>query len=175
MEQTAPGPDPLTRLALEKLNDIVLPEPISWMPQTWGWLALAFLLLLLIAWTLLRRHRRYVANRYRREALAELARLETTLSGDHGRAEAVAGIAELLKRVALRAWPRTATASLSGKAWVDFLKQNDGGELSAPPASRLLDDLEYHAPGDLSAIAESDARRFAAAARRWIERHHVSA
>jgi cbb3-type cytochrome oxidase subunit 3 len=173
MEQTAPpGPDPLTRLALENLNDIVLPQPVSWLPQTWGWLALALILLALIAWALWRRHQRYLADRYRREALAELDRIEATLGTADTRDRAIAGIAELLKRVALHAWPRATTASLSGPAWLAFLKQHDGDALSAGPASCFLDDLEYHADGDL---AEGDVRQFAEAARRWIERHHVSA
>lgn len=175
MEKTASEPDPLTRLALEKLNDIVLPEPISFMPQTWGWLALALILLALIAWALIRRHRRHVANRYRREALAELGRIEATLASVDGRAQAIAGIAELLKRVALKAWPRTATAPLSGKAWLAFLAQHDGGDFSSPPASQLLDDLEYRSRAALAGVDESDARQFADLARRWIERHHVSA
>jgi len=174
MEQTAPpGPDPLTRLALEKLNDIVVPQPVAWLPQTWGWLALALLLLALIAWGLLRRHRRHVANRYRREALADLGSIEATLGAAETRAQAIAGIAEILKRVALKAWPRPATASLSGKAWLAFLAQHDGGSLATEPASRFLDDLEYHA--DAAHMEENDARHFAEAARRWIERHHVSA
>lgn len=175
MEQTTPGPDPLTRLALEKLNDIVLPAPVSFMPQTWGWLALALFLLALIAWALLRRHRHYVANQYRREALAELARIEATLGAAAERGQAVTRIAELLKRVALKAWPRTATASLSGKAWLAFLKQHDGGDFSTAPAARLLDDLEYQARDRLAGVDESDARQFARLARRWIERHHVPA
>lgn len=176
MEQTAPpGPDPLTRLALEKLNDIVLPQPVSWLPQTWGWLALALIFLALIAWALLRRHRHYVANRYRREALAELARIEAKLDVADDRGQAIAGIAELVKRVALKAWPRTATAALSGKAWLAFLEQHDGGDFSTAPAARLLDDLEYHSRDTLAGVDESDARQFAGLARRWIERHHVSA
>lgn len=165
MEPAAPsGPDPLTRLALEKLNDIVLPQPVSWLPQTWGWLALALLLLALLAWALWRRHRRYVANRYRREALAEIDRLTATLG-----IGATTGIAEVLKRVALKAWPRETTASLSGAAWLAFLKQQN---FTSDTASRILDDLEYHAGPDLT---ESDARHFADDARRWIERLHVSA
>lgn len=175
MEQTTPGPDPLTSLALKKLNDIVLPAPVSFMPQTWGWLALAFILLALIAWAVLRRHRHYVANRYRREALAELARIEVTLGGAAERGQAIMHIAELLKRVALTAWPRTATASLTGKAWLAFLKQHDGGDFSAGSAARFLDDLEYHPRDGLAGVDESDARQFAGLARRWIERHHVSA
>jgi hypothetical protein len=176
MDQTAPpGPDPLTRLALEKLNDIVLPEPVSWLPQTWGWLVLALILFALIVWALWRRHRRYVADRYRREALTELSRLEASLGAAKERAQAITGIAELLKRVALKAWPRAATASLSGSAWLSFLKQHDGGELAAGPASQYLDDLEYHSDVALAGTEENDARQFADAARRWIERHHVSA
>lgn len=163
MEPSAPqGPDPLTALALEKLNDIVQPQPVSWLPQTWGWLALALLLLALVAWALWRRHRRYVANRYRREALAEIDRL----TGTPGTA---AGIAEVLKRVALKAWPRAETASLSGAAWLSFLKQQG---FSGEAAARFLDDLEYHAGENQ---AEGDARRFAEEARRWIERLNVSA
>lgn len=175
MDKTAPQPDPLTALALEKLNDIALPQPVSFMPQTVGWLVLALILLALLAWALLRRYRHYVANRYRREALAELAHIEATLGSAEVRGQAIAGIAELLKRVALTAWPRAAAASLSGKAWLGFLKQHDGGAFAEAPASRLLDDLEYHSRDVLAAVEESDARRFADAARRWIERHHVSA
>lgn len=165
MEPTSPpGPDPLTTLALEKLNDIVQPQPVSWLPETWGWLALALLLLALVAWALWRRHRRYLANRYRREALAEIDRLAAT-----GGAGAVTGIAQVLKRVALKAWPRAETASLSGAAWLAFLKRQG---FSGEAAARILDDLEYRAG---SAPAEEDARRFAREARRWIERLHVSA
>lgn len=163
MEPAAlPGPDPLTTLALEKLDDIVLPQPVSWLPQTWGWLALALLLVALVAWVLWRRHRRYVANRYRREALAEIDRL-TAIQG----VGAMTGIAEVLKRVALKTWPRAETASLSGAAWFAFLKQHD---FSGAP--QFLDDLEYRAGADL---AEDDVRQFADDARRWIERFHVSA
>lgn len=172
MDKTAPGPDPLTKLALEKLNDIAVPEPVSYMPQTWGWLLLAFILLGLIAWALLRRHQRYVANRYRREALAELARAEATLGTAGSRAEAIADIAELVKRVALHAWPRSDTAALTGKAWIAFLAQHEGGAFTQEPASQFLDDLEYQAR---ASVDESDARQFAQVARRWIERHHVPA
>lgn len=175
MDQTAPQPDAVTKLALEKLNDLALPGPVSWMPQTWGWLALALMILALIAWALLRWWQRYVANRYRRAALAELDLIEPALAAEATRAGAIVGIAELLKRVALHAWPRPATAPLSGAAWLAFLKGHDGAYFSADPARRFLDDLEYHAPGDLAVIDESDARLFARLARRWIERHHVSA
>lgn len=165
MEPAAPpGPDPLTKLALEKLNDIVLPQPVSWLPQTWGWLALALLLAALLAFALWRRHQHHVANRYRREALAELDRLEATSGTPDARV-----VAEILKRVALHAWPRAATASLSGAAWLDFLKQRG---FSGDSAALFLDDLEYHGDADL---ADGDARQFAGDARRWIERFHVSA
>ncbi|HEX4987063.1 MAG TPA: DUF4381 domain-containing protein, partial [Burkholderiales bacterium] len=105
-------------------------------------------LLAVAAWALWRWHRRREANRYRREALAELARLED-----------VAGIPPLLKRTALAAWPRKEVAALSGAQWVAFLR-------ASGPLADLLDDAEYSGvpvPGEQAK----------AAAQRWIQEHRI--
>lgn len=175
MEPAQTQQDPLTRLALEKLADIAVPPPVSWMPQTWGWALLALVaaaLLLLAVW---RWHRRRVANRYRREALAELTRIEQKLGDASARAEALEAMPELLKRVALAAWPRDAVASLSGGSWLAFLRKHGGDKSFPEPAAQLLDDLEYRSRQTRTAVSEDDARMFAASARRWIEGHSVSA
>jgi hypothetical protein len=160
--------DPLdasTRAALQKLNDIVLPPPVSWWPQTWGWAVLGALLAAAAAWWGWRAWRHWKANRYRREALAELDRLET--GSPVILAEA---LPELLKRVALAAWPRKTVAPLSGPDWVSFLRTNGGAAGFSDDAARLLDDLEYRAAPDAEA-----SRSAARAVRRWIEGHVVSA
>jgi len=36
--------DPMTETALRSLHDIAVPPHVSWLPQTWGWAALAVLL-----------------------------------------------------------------------------------------------------------------------------------
>lgn len=175
MDPVTPQPDAATSLALEKLADITLPPPVSWMPQTWGWAVLALLVAALAVAALLRWHRHQVANRYRREALVELTRIEQRLGDRAARAEAIAGMSELLKRVALAAWPRAAVASLSGAAWIGFLRQHGGEHFFPQPAARLLDDLEYRSNEVRAALSENDARLLAASARRWIEGHIVSA
>ena len=174
MEQTDPPLlDAATRAALQKLADITTPSPVSWVPQTWGWVVMAVLLLLLVLWGLWRWRAHRAANRYRREALAELSAIKSRLAAPQDRAEMLAGIANLLKRTALGAWPRDAVASLSGDQWVAFLRKTAGPSGFPDDAARLLDDLEYRRPPD--AIGEKQADAFAAAARDWIERHHVPA
>ena len=175
MDPSTQQPDHLTRLALDQRADIVTPLPVSWWPQTWGWGLLALILLALAAVAFVRWLRRYRANRYRREALAELSELEARLADAATRDEAVAAMPELLKRVALAAWPRSAVASLTGKDWIEFLRQHGAGTPFDPPAARLLDDLEYHPRKSLDAVSEADVRAFLNSARRWIEGHVVSA
>lgn len=177
MEQNAPPPmlDAATRAALQQLADIATPSPVSWMPQTWGWAALAIVLVLLAAWGFWRWHTYRQANRYRREALAELSALEAHLAGAQDRAQLLVSIAALLKRTALGAWQRPAVASLSGQGWVAFLRKSAGSSGFPDDAATLLDDLEYRAGRSLGDVDETRVAAFAAAARRWIERHHVPA
>ena len=61
---------------LAMMHDLVMPDPMPWLPQTPGWwIVLGWLvaMLFLAAWQVVKRRRR---NRYRREALAELKAIE---------------------------------------------------------------------------------------------------
>ena len=58
-------PDPAS---LQNLNDIVLPEAVSWWPLANGWYYLFGVLLLLLAWFAYRMIRSWRRNGYRREA-----------------------------------------------------------------------------------------------------------
>jgi hypothetical protein len=157
--------DATTRAALQKLHDIALPPPVLWWPQTWGWAVLVALLVAASGWWGWRSWRRWKANRYRREALAELDRLEA------GPPAALAeALPELLKRVALAAWPRTIVAPLSGPGWVAFLRTNGGTAGFSDAAAALLDDLEYR-----PAPSAEAARAAAKSVRQWIEGHSVPA
>lgn len=173
MAETAVSLDATTRAALQKLADIAEPPPVSWMPQTWGWAVLAAVMLALIGWLAVRGARRYAANRYRREGLSELDRIEARLADDGERRQALAAMPALLKRVALAAWPRTEVASLSGASWVAFLRAH-GGTVGFPDnAARLLDDLEYRS--DAPPMSADEARSIVSVLRNWIEGHVVSA
>ncbi|UVC11867.1 DUF4381 domain-containing protein [Rhizobium sp. TH2] len=161
--------DTSTEAALKSLNDIVVPPPISYIPQTWGWAALAVIFAMLLALGLWRWIRRWQANRYRREALAELETLSEHGMMQNGPARFDQELAELLKRTALAAWPREEVAKLSGSDWAAFLKRHGtGGDVLAG----LVDEREYRT--DIAPTTDERAR-LVEAARRWIEDHHVSA
>ena len=75
---------------------------------------------------------------YRRAALRELRG-----------AESVVSIAELLKRAALAASPRTQVASLTGSAWVNWLAETGGRPVPAAVSQTLT----------IGVFAERDVRR----------------
>ncbi|QFY64081.1 DUF4381 domain-containing protein (plasmid) [Rhizobium grahamii] len=170
MEQEA-RPDPITEAALRSLKDIAVPQPVSWIPQTWGWMALALILLAAILLWALVLYRRWRRNAYRREALRLLDEIADDFRRQQTRDGAGARLGELLKRTALAAWPRKTIAAMSGTDWIDFLSANQGSDIGESLKS-YLNDLEYRSGATPSADATNDLLRDA---RRWIERHHVSA
>jgi hypothetical protein len=174
MDKPASLPDPQTEAALRSLKDIVIPAPVSWFPQSWGWIALAVILAAVLLAMLVRRVLRYRADRYRRDALLELRALEPGFRDPATRAHAVQALAELLKRTALAAWPRPDIASLSGAAWIAFLKKQDDNGVGEALAT-MLADLEYQDAAGLRSVPADFAADVVAGARQWIERHHVSA
>ena len=167
MEQAPPPPiDPLTATALRSMKDIVLPAPISWFPQTWGWLLLAALLAAALIFCALIAIRRYRENAYRREALVMLSDIEKHLS----RQSALQELALLIKRVSLSTFGRQKTGSLSGKDWAKFIE--DHSEEDCRLLGKIVDDAEYRGAA-MDQLPATFAPELAADARRWIEKHHV--
>lgn len=173
MEPQALRLDPMTEAALKSLRDVAVPEPVSWMPQTWGWALLGSLLVLAIIAFGICRLRRYRANAYRREALALLFDVEEKMSDPARRHEGVHELAELLKRVMLVAWPRKDVAAMSTASWVRFFHE-DGEETPGRAAlEKLLDDFEYRDDRTLDTMPSNVGTDLTMAAREWIEGHHV--
>ncbi|NEJ82842.1 DUF4381 domain-containing protein [Rhizobium leguminosarum bv. viciae] len=166
--------DRITEMALHSLHDIATPEPVSWMPQTWGWGVLAGALLVMLALTGIRWILRYRANAYRREALALLNVVDEQLRNPATRCDGILELGEILKRTALAAWPRREVASLSGDGWVRFLDAHDQ-DGAGRALERLLDDFEYHRAEIVADLPSNVCSDLVAAARDWIERHHVPA
>ncbi len=174
MEPQQAAPDPLTEAALRSLKDIALPPPVSWMPQTWGWVLLAMALLAAAGVIVLVWWRRFEANAYRREALGQLVLIERRIKDPVTRQDAVHELALLLKRVALAISGRSETASLSGASWVRFIDsrtENGAGQA----LGKMLDDSEYHGEDDAGSLYTDGGADLIADARKWIEQHHVSA
>jgi hypothetical protein len=160
---------PNTPASLQALRELPLPAPVSYAPQTVGWLVVLILLAALaltFAWIA---RRRYERERYRREALDALAAIEAKFERDD--MSALADIAPLMKRTALAIAPREHVASLSGASWLKYLKQTyhafDTG------SAALLYTASYAPREHLDAITREQASRLLKAARDWIEHHHV--
>lgn len=148
---------------LDLMNDLVLPEPVSWMPQTIGWLVTAIWLVAIAVSAGWYGFRRWQKNRYRREALAELASLEAQAKTDPS---AAAGeIAALVKRTALAAFPRRTVANLHSADWARFLCDSAGGDAQVEHAAAQIAVAAYRTDVDGNALV--------APARRWIEVHRA--
>lgn len=120
---------------IDQLVEPLPPEPVSMAPQTWGWVALAVILVALLATASYRLWLRRRGNAYRRIALEQLRTDGTT----------VAQAAAILRRSALVAFPRAQVAGLTGGEWIGFL-ETTGKEAIDPAVAKELTHLVYAAP-----------------------------
>jgi hypothetical protein len=144
---------------LPKLHDYYQPAPPTWTPQTPGWYMLFALVGLSLLFLALHLLRNWLANRYRREALRELA----TIPPDQ--------LSSLLKRTALAVWPREEVASLSGEPWLRFLDTTASSELFHNNEGRRIEEIALHP----SAISIEEEQTLRTAAAEWIRSHRVQA
>ncbi len=85
---------------LDQLRELPLPPPVPYFPATWGWVVVALLAVVSVACGVYVWQRRRRRNRYRRQALAELARIQRESAGQP---LAARQLPDLLKRTALAA------------------------------------------------------------------------
>lgn len=150
---------------LAALRDIHTPGMIeSWPPAVGWWVLAAVLLIASIAaviWVL----RRWRANQYRREALAEMDLLLSQNKQDHQDREYLVALQQLLKRVALTKFPRESVAGLYGEAWLQFLDRSSNSHaFSIGPAEALID-------GNYRPDINIDVAALDHCARQWITQH----
>ncbi|CAE6729903.1 hypothetical protein R69927_01762 [Paraburkholderia domus] len=166
-------PDPSGQL--KPLQELPLPDTVSYVPQTIGWVLAAVVLMVAVGVAIWIGRRRREKQRYRRVALTELASIEASLASARAdpeqRATALADIPRLIKRTALAVVPREQVAALTGSEWLAFL-QRTHGHFDARSGALLA--LASYAPRDVvAAIPEDDAAALIGHTRDWIERHHV--
>lgn len=151
--------------SLQNLNDIVMPAAVPWWPPAPGWYVLGAVVLLLAAWLAFRAARRWLGNRYRREALRELQRIRSGSA-------AVSQLPALLKRCALSAWPREEVASMTGASWHQFLDTSAAMDRFCKGQGEALDRLSYATSGR-HGLSEKQLEAVFSASEAWLRRHHV--
>jgi Domain of unknown function (DUF4381) len=164
----------MSNSALQRLHEIILPDPVSWMPQTIGWYAIFGLILFVAGWWVHRSLRHYRTNRYRRLALKELTVIERELQQPEKRAKALSEIPVLLKRASLSAFPRSEVAGLSGEKWLAFLDKTMGGKNFTQGEGRLLPELAYAPVQRIAQLPDEQIGKLLQLIRRWIKIHVTS-
>lgn len=151
---------------LAQLRDIHTPGMIETWPPAPGWWILAALGALLVIAGLTWLFRYWRANRYRREAMSELAQLFEHWQKSEDDLAYLESLQRLLKRAALTSFPREDVAGLTGEAWVQFLDRTTGShDFSIGEAEALIDGT--YRP-DISVDIES----LNLVAKGWIRKHH---
>lgn len=148
---------------LDLMHEIVVPNPVSWLPATEGWWALSGWAIAMSAIALLQLRAWWRRNRYRREAVAELDVIARKADADP--AVAAADIAALIKRTALAAFPREQVASLYGTQWAQFISATAGND---PVVADLVEQISVAAYR-----SDVDGRMLINPARRWIQVHRA--
>jgi LPXTG-motif cell wall-anchored protein len=144
---------------VQNLRDIVVPEAISYIPQTTAWYVVFGVFLVLLAGGgvfLVRRERR---NRYRKLALHQLADIEAR--------GALCELPALVKQTALSFASRDEVASLSGDDWLRFLDETYHGDAFTHGPGRQLPVLAYGRPNT------DEVDELVTLVRQWIRKHHV--
>ncbi len=156
---------------VQGIKEIVLPDPVSYVPQTVGWWILLGVVGLLLAWWVYRRYIRWYGNRYRRQALSELATIEEQLSHESGRISALAAISALVKRTAIEAFGRSSVAELSGHLWLEFLDRTGSTDGFSQGPGRLLPEFAYAKQETLNEMSKETIDQVLALVKDWIDQH----
>ena len=153
----------IAEASLDNLHDIIIPDAIGFFPPAPGWYILGLLLFALLFHFTLRFYARYKKSLYRREALKELDRYQ----GENK--EETLQLLSLAKRVAIVAYGREESATLSGESWWNYMEQHSKVNISKAlrdEMSKLLYDETYESDS-------SHYRTIKIFVREWIKTHKV--
>ena len=153
------------------IKEIVLPEHVSYTPQTVGWWILFGVAGLLVVWWIYRRYIKWCGNRYRRQALMELALIEQQLGREPERASALAAISALIKRTAIEAFGRSNVAELSGQLWLEFLDRTGSTNSFSKGLGRFLQEFSYAKQETLNNMPKETIDQVLALVKDWINQH----
>jgi hypothetical protein len=158
--------------SLDRLHDIIVPAPVPWWPPAPGWYWVLGFVLIVVLVLAARIFLRWQHNRYRREALTALARVEHQLKRADCRPAGLLELSVLLKRTALTAFPREQVATLTGRSWFAFLDRTaKGSHFSAGPGMAL--ETAIYDPRTADTLDDQKLYGLTAAIRHWIKHHQA--
>ena len=132
-------------------------------PGWWLLIAIALLCLAALVYVLVKRYR---ANAYRRQGLAQLHTLRQQYLAQQDASQYVAQTNALLKSVALHSYPRREVAASNGQQWLTFLndRMNSAEQFQA----------DFVTAAYSKVCPDMDMEQMHRAAQIWIKRHEVA-
>jgi hypothetical protein len=150
--------------SLRTIFETTVPESISMVPSTPGWWFLLFVFIGVVVRAVLNGRQRYLRDKYRREALAQLVAIKSSIK--NGAVEAARELAPLLRATAIAAIGREAVIELEGNAYVDVLSD------LAPKADLIsVSDLHQLAYAPVETFEEIDIEALLSTVEHWIRTH----
>ncbi|MBJ6138492.1 DUF4381 domain-containing protein [Marinobacter litoralis] len=153
---------------LANLQELPAPELPAFWPQTWGWWVIFVVSGLLVSYFVFRRLLAFYQNRYRREALAELAQLEQTWREQPDSVSALRDLPVLMKRVVL--YVDMSSGQNRAQASLSLCMQRLATEPVADDVGRRLVELAYAPDHRLLSIQPADLIK---QCRHWLETHRA--
>ena len=154
------------------IDEIILPDTISWWPTAPGWQVLGCIAAIYLVVKASRLVIRWWHNRYRREVLRQLSSLQRDAGS---RLQDVVAVLPYYMRVtALQAYPRQDVASLSGDDWLAFLDTHySGPSFSGSIGAKLL--AVAYLPPEKWQLGEKESHALIEMSRQWIAKHREHA
>jgi hypothetical protein len=159
-------------LTIFDLNGIVIPDAISYRPET----LFVRVLLVVIALGLIRigwhGWKVWRQAAYRRAGLRLLEEIKADFSRTGDSAVFLAALSVLLKRVALAAFPRQQVAPLYGSEWLRFLDHTCPARTFDSERGSVLTG-QVTGTTSASSLSKADEEYLVQWARTWIRRHRI--
>lgn len=150
------------------IDEIIVPNAISWWPSAPGWQVLGVILLVGLLIQATRWAKRWWRNRYRREALRQLEQVQHKAGGQLQ--SVVALLPHYIKVTALQAYPRQDVASLTGHDWLAFLDAHYSGSSFSDGIGKKLLSVAY-LPQERWQLNDEDSYKLIKMTRQWIAKH----
>lgn len=147
------------------LRDIHAAAPPAFWPPAPGWWVLAVILIAILAMATMWCFRHYRLYRLKRQIMDEVETLSDCSICDTE--EFPARLSMLLRRIALRQYPRERVASLTGSDWLRFLDETGGDGDFEHGIGRILEVGPYRPQ-----TSEQPREALLALARRWAK-HNI--
>ena len=152
---------------LQKMHDIEGLDPIGKWPLAFGWwlvICLVVLLFIFIVWFYWK-NKKY-KDSWLYPAYGRLSVLEDSIN-QSSKKNIINELSECLRQIAVKKYPREACASISGKAWLTWLKEHDPKKFDWVRYGEPLI-LGPYAP-NLQNISEAELQKLINAAKRWVK------